>query len=640
MAETIALGYQSGVFIGLESTYGTPVLATQRLPLISETLADVPTLLADMTLMGRAAGRQPDLGHRALSGAIVTQMRHALDNYLFYVFFGAPVVGVYVPILDVAGLGVTLVIPKGATSIEEYSGTKVSKVTIGWAPERVTASYDVMATGIAYDSVVNTVALLSALVDPSDNLLFTDLVFRIGERDHVLGTADEIGVTTGTLVMDRAQDMVYTNQSRAMVEPAGSSLMMGTLDFSIPRFRNQTFKNWVNAKTRLHATLTSTRNGHTRQFVIPELSLVTVGNPVASAGAIVQAVTTSLHEAEDLLASVSVSASSVDNSLNLANTSAVAATGTLTVSGTVSDGETVRVGADTYEVDTEPAGNVTAGRIRIDLSGGSTVRAQGTLTLDTQPTNGDTMTVGTQVYLFQTNGALTNVAGHIEIGTTLTNSKANLVNAVNRTGTPGTGYAATTVQNSQASIAAFSGNVATLTARKGGTAGNSVVTTETFTAGTNVFNAATLGTTTTGVNPTAAEMVTGLVLAAGASGTAPVNLVDGAGNTVDATARVAGTAGNAIVTTETLANGSWGAATLTGGTGTVDQFPLTYPGATAYLSGFADAGNNGKAPVVSWTPAKLVLGNAGAGGLTLTTVAAGASVRVVTRSVQVSMIES
>ena len=46
-----------------------------------------------------------------------------------------------------------------------------------------------------------------------------------------------------------------------------------------------------------------------------------------------------------------------------------------------------------------------------------------------------------------------------------------------------------------------------------------------------------------------------------------VTAAAGAGDTMDATAKSTGTGGNSIATTETLTNGSWGAATLSGGSG-------------------------------------------------------------------------
>jgi hypothetical protein len=119
-------------------------------------------------------------------------------------------------------------------------------------------------------------------------------------------------------------------------------------------------------------------------------------------------------------------------------------------------------------------------------------RATGTLTVDTQVTATDTMTIGTKVYTFQANGSLTNVDGNIELGTTLGETQTNIVNAVNRSGTPGTGYAAAMTINVDAEITAFTTDIATLFAKVGGVAGNSVDTLETFTDITNVFSGATL----------------------------------------------------------------------------------------------------------------------------------------------------
>ncbi len=98
---------------------------------------------------------------------------------------------------------------------------------------------------------------------------------------------------------------------------------------------------------------------------------------------------------------------------------------------------------------------------------------------------------------------MTNVDGNIEIGGTLAISQQNLVNAVNLTGTPGTGYAAAMTQNQSAEAGDFVSNNSIIEAHSPGVAGNSIATTETFTAVTNIFDAATLGTTQAGVDDAA-----------------------------------------------------------------------------------------------------------------------------------------
>lgn len=236
---------------------------------------------------------------------------------------------------------------------------------------------------------------------------------------------------------------------------------------------------------------------------------------------------------------------------------AVAATGTLTISGVVIDGETVDIGADRYEFCADAAQSLTAGSDFAANITAFTTKSQGTLTVDTQPTSGDTMTIGAKTYTFVPNGTA-NADGEISRGTDLATAQAAIVAAIN-------GSDGHNVAHTQVSAGAFAVNASVITALVGGVAGDSIATTETFTAGTNVFDAATLGTTTAGVDCTAANAVTALVASITANDTQGVGAADGAGDTVVLTADVKGTAGNAITTTEAMANGAFGAGTLAGG---------------------------------------------------------------------------
>ncbi len=125
------------------------------------------------------------------------------------------------------------------------------------------------------------------------------------------------------------------------------------------------------------------------------------------------------------------------------------------------------------------------------------VKAQGTLTLDTQPSDLDTYTIDGKAYRFQT--VLTDVDGNVAIGGSLAQAKLNLVAAMDLSGVAGTDYALSMTAHTTVDIAAFIADAAILTAKSPGPVGSAIATTETFFAGTNVFDAATLGTTTLGV---------------------------------------------------------------------------------------------------------------------------------------------
>ena len=147
--------------------------------------------------------------------------------------------------------------------------------------------------------------------------------------------------------------------------------------------------------------------------------------------------------------------------------------------------------------------NQSIGQIPVDIyaiKSASTGKSQGTLTMDVNPTDTDTMTVDAKVYTFL--NTLTGADGEIKIGSTLAETQANLVAAFDLSGITGVQYGALMTAHPTVEIAAFITDAAILTAILSGVAGDTIVTTETFTDITNVFDAATLGTTQAGADVT------------------------------------------------------------------------------------------------------------------------------------------
>ena len=235
---------------------------------------------------------------------------------------------------------------------------------------------------------------------------------------------------------------------------------------------------------------------------------------------------------------------------------AVAAKVTLGITGVCVDGETFTIDGATYEFLADAAQSKTApANIAVDIVS-KTVKASGTLTVDTQPTNGDTLTIGAKTYIFVPVGTA-NADGEISIGADLAGAQAAIVAAIN--GTDGHNTA-----NVSATAGAFAANASTITALIGGTVGNSIATTETFTAGTNIFAAATLGG---GTNCTAANTALAVIAAVNANSASKVTASAGTGNDVLLTADIAGVVGNAIAVSDTMANAAFAdaATALSGG---------------------------------------------------------------------------
>lgn len=136
-----------------------------------------------------------------------------------------------------------------------------------------------------------------------------------------------------------------------------------------------------------------------------------------------------------------------------------------------------------------------------NVAGNSGVAAQGTLTVAVNPTADDTMVINGTTFTFV--AALTGAVNEILIGANVAATQASIENAIGATpdGTAADHSVTDTVRTAIGVTGAdFATNDMVLTAVNQGTAGNSIATTETFTSGSNVFDAATLGTTTAGVD--------------------------------------------------------------------------------------------------------------------------------------------
>lgn len=242
---------------------------------------------------------------------------------------------------------------------------------------------------------------------------------------------------------------------------------------------------------------------------------------------------------------------------------AISAKETLTLTGVVIHGETIEIGDDVYQFAADDLQTVTRPEfIAVDITAGVGASI-GALTMDAQPESGDTITIGEKVFIFVPVGTDT-ADGEVSIGVDLAGAQAALVAAIN--GTDGVSESHPLVSASD-----FVANVSTITALVGGTAGDTIATTETFTAGTNGFAAVVLGS---GSDCIAADAITALIAAIVVNDTQGVTGAKGVGDTVVLTADVAGDVGNNITIDTDMANASFtgGATELSGGVdGTVSD---------------------------------------------------------------------
>ena len=211
------------------------------------------------------------------------------------------------------------------------------------------------------------------------------------------------------------------------------------------------------------------------------------------------------------------------------------ATSSLTFGGAVLDGDIITIGQDTYEfvASDEALSTTVNGNIAVDIFA-DTTQASGTLTLAVQPIAGDKVTIGTKTYTFVPVGTDTADA-EISIGASLAEAQTNFVNAVS-------GVDVFNEPHPGVEAGPFAADVSTITARVGGSTGNLIVTTETFTSESNVFAA---GTLLGGVDCTAADAAAAFITAVNTFGTESVTASDANGDVVTLTSAL-GSAGNDI----------------------------------------------------------------------------------------------
>jgi hypothetical protein len=228
---------------------------------------------------------------------------------------------------------------------------------------------------------------------------------------------------------------------------------------------------------------------------------------------------------------------------------AVNASATLEVSGVVLHGETVTIddplvsGSDVYEFLADEAQEPSdPDNIPVDIFA-DTTQASVVLTLAVKPTAGDKMTLGSKEYTFVPVGTDT-ADGEISIGTDLATAKAAVIAAIN-------GTDEFNVEHPLVKIGAFAGNDATITAKIGGVAGNSIASTEIFTSGSNVFADTSLDG---GVDCSAADAIVALNAAVAANDTQGVDSAEDTEDVLVFSAAVAGEVGNDISVSTDMSN--------------------------------------------------------------------------------------
>lgn len=273
----VSHGFESQMGIAPEVTPGTPVVVTQKIPYISESIKSQNNHVQDNSLCGPAARPKSQQGTLIAEGGFEFHFRYTLAQEILSHFFGSflvdtPVVGTNTYSLDpsIDGDAVTIAIEK-TVAVWEHAGYKVSELTITGSPtDGIRIEVDGFAVNTDYASVINTSAVLDGLAVPGDFMLFQDMTLRIGDQADALAPADEIAISDFTITINRQLSPTEVN-SFDRLEALENNFRETTFEITIPRYEFQTFIDFHSAHTALQADLVITDGTNTKTILIPNM---------------------------------------------------------------------------------------------------------------------------------------------------------------------------------------------------------------------------------------------------------------------------------------------------------------------------------------------------------------------------------
>lgn len=297
----IAHGFESILGVGAESTVGTPVVVTDKVPFRSEDLNEMFNQVQDNSLCGPAARPKPQQGTGIVEGSIEYHLRYTQNQLLLKTFFGTyltdtPVVGTNTYSLDpnIDGSSLTVAIDK-QVSVWEFAGWKPSELTIsGSNTEGIIIEADGMAISLDLASALNTTGVLSGLSVSEDIVLFQDVTLRIGDLADALDSSDDLSVSEFEININRALEATEVN-SRNRLEALENAFRETTLEITIPRYELNTFINFHKNHTQLQASLSVSDGTNTIEFLIPNMLVMEYEAAVEGPEFVPHAVTFTAH---------------------------------------------------------------------------------------------------------------------------------------------------------------------------------------------------------------------------------------------------------------------------------------------------------------------------------------------------------
>jgi hypothetical protein len=312
-----AIGFKGIAGVAKQTTQGTAVAATDKIPLLSESIEVQPQLVDHDYLDSFASGKKQNGVLYAPAGSFESYVPYTVKNGTKFVSidvllglllgknsgFVAGTGASYLRILpedDLAVFG-TLGIYKGisASAAVELLGMMINSGTIsGNAGEAIKASFEVQGKQLKKASTTNTGTTLAALpTDLANLLLFSHLTFQLGDQADALANGDKLGISAFTISVNNnltsaeqaTPDSTHTDATQPL-QAIRNGFREVTLDITIPRYVAETLWTAKNADTGYQAKFAFTDGTDEFNIYFPNLHIQTTEDAMSGAGALQQTV--------------------------------------------------------------------------------------------------------------------------------------------------------------------------------------------------------------------------------------------------------------------------------------------------------------------------------------------------------------
>lgn len=297
----IGKGFEGILGVKKEAAYGTVLAVNEAIPFVNESFGLEIEKHADEVLRGKAGAGASIAGNKQYPFTIPCKLTYEDLDLLIAIAMGAA----GAPTLNGAlyDLAYTLAenldyfftgaVYKGV-SVWEYASNKIDTLKIsGEANNPLDIELGGVAKALDLSSATNTIAVLTALstVDAASKIMFSDLEFKIAAQTSALSGETEKGISSFELNLNNnlALDQ-FDNRALTILEPQRNGFREALLNFNVPRYEADTYLDWRDGDTALHAYLKFASGNYLFDIHIPKLKVDNVDAPIGGPGLIEQAI--------------------------------------------------------------------------------------------------------------------------------------------------------------------------------------------------------------------------------------------------------------------------------------------------------------------------------------------------------------